>query len=58
MVTGKEVLVGPANERKKVKVKGIDRNGALVIRDENGPELSIICSDLSVSFPSLPDSCP
>ncbi len=53
MVIGKEVLVDSSNERKKAMVKGIDKNGALVIKDENGKESTIICGDLKVLFPSL-----
>jgi len=53
MVVGKEVLVDSSNERKKAMVKGIDKNGALVIKDENGKESTIICGDLTVLFPSL-----
>jgi BirA family biotin operon repressor/biotin-[acetyl-CoA-carboxylase] ligase len=54
MVIGKEVLIGSSNERKKARVKGIDKNGALVIKDENGKESSIICGDVKVLFPPLP----
>jgi len=54
MVVGKDVLVDFSNGRKKAKVKRIDRNGALVIKDENGREASILCGDLTVLFPSLP----
>ena len=53
MVIGKEVLIDSSNERKKARVKGIDKNGALVIKDENGKESSIICGDLEVIFPPL-----
>jgi len=53
MVIGKEVLVDSSNERKKAMVKRIDKNGALVIKDENGKESAIICGDLTVLFPSL-----
>jgi len=56
MVIGKEVLVGPAGTRKRALAKGIDRNGALIIRDENGAESSIICGDVTVLFPSLQGS--
>lgn len=54
MVIGKEVLIDPGKERKRARVTGIDKNGALVVEDENGRELSIICGDLTVLFPSLP----
>lgn len=54
MVIGKEVLINLSDERKKARVKGIDKNGALVIKEESGKESSIICGDLTVLFPSLP----
>ena len=54
MVIGKEVLVDSSNDRIKARVKRINKNGALVIKDENGKEASIVCGDLTVLFPSLP----
>jgi len=54
MVIGREVLVDSCNERKKARVKRIDRNGALIIKDEDGRETSVVCGDLTVLFPSLP----
>jgi len=54
MVIGREVLVDSSNERKKGTVKRIDKNGALVIRDEDGRERSIVCGDVTVLFPTLP----
>ena len=56
MVIGKEVLVDSSNERKKAMAKRIDKNGALVIEDENGKEATVVCGDLTVLFPSLPNS--
>ena len=53
MVIGKEVFIDLSHERKRAWVRGIDRNGALMIRDEKGKESSIICGDVAVSFPSL-----
>ena len=54
MVVGKEVLIGPAKEGKRATVTRIDKNGALVIRDKDGGESSVICGDVRVLFPSLP----
>lgn len=53
MVIGREAVVGSADETIKGKVKGIDKNGALVIEDETGRESSVVCGDVKVLFPSL-----
>ncbi len=53
MVIGREVIVDSLRVRKRAWVKRIDRNGALIIKEENGKESSIICGDLEVLFPSL-----
>lgn len=54
MVIGKDVLVDPKGEGKRAKATGIDRNGALLIEEENGTTSSVICGDVQVLFPSLP----
>jgi BirA family biotin operon repressor/biotin-[acetyl-CoA-carboxylase] ligase len=56
MVLGKEVLIGSAKEGKRATVTRIDKNGALVIRDKHGEESSVICGDIRVLFPSLPEN--
>lgn len=56
MVIGKEVFIDLSNERKRAWVKGVDRNGALMIMDKQGKESSIVCGDVAVSFPSLSSS--
>jgi BirA family biotin operon repressor/biotin-[acetyl-CoA-carboxylase] ligase len=58
MVVGKEVLIGSAKEGKRATVTKIDKNGALVIRDRDGGESSVICGDVRVLFPSLPGNTP
>lgn len=54
MVIGKEVLIDPEGEGKRAKVTGIDRNGALLVEEENGTASSVVCGDVQVLFPSLP----
>jgi BirA family biotin operon repressor/biotin-[acetyl-CoA-carboxylase] ligase len=54
MVIGKEVLIDPEGQGKRARVTGIDRNGALLIQEENGTTSSIVCGDVRVLFPSLP----
>jgi BirA family biotin operon repressor/biotin-[acetyl-CoA-carboxylase] ligase len=53
MVTGRDVLIDPEGERKKARVAGIDRNGALLIEEEGGKTSSVVCGDVQVLFPSL-----
>jgi BirA family biotin operon repressor/biotin-[acetyl-CoA-carboxylase] ligase len=54
MVIGRQVLIDPEGEKKKATVTGIDRNGALLIEEEDGRSASIVCGDVQVVFPSLP----
>jgi BirA family biotin operon repressor/biotin-[acetyl-CoA-carboxylase] ligase len=58
MVIGKEVVIGPEGQEKRARVTGIDRNGALLIEEENGTASSIVCGDVRVLFPSLPGNPP
>jgi BirA family biotin operon repressor/biotin-[acetyl-CoA-carboxylase] ligase len=58
MVIGKEVLIDPEGQGKRARVTGIDRNGALLIEEENGMASSIVCGDVRVLFPSLPGNPP
>lgn len=53
MVIGKEVLIDPEGEGKRAKATGIDRNGALLVQEENGTTSSVVCGDVQVLFPSL-----
>ena len=54
MVIGREVLIDPGGAGKRAKATGIDRNGALLIEEENGRTGSVVCGDVQVLFPSLP----
>jgi BirA family biotin operon repressor/biotin-[acetyl-CoA-carboxylase] ligase len=54
MVIGKEVLIDPEGEKKRAQVRGIDRNGALLVEETNGTARSVICGDVQVVFPTLP----
>jgi BirA family biotin operon repressor/biotin-[acetyl-CoA-carboxylase] ligase len=56
MVIGREVLIGPKGGKKRAKVTGIDKNGALLIEEEGGRASSIVCGDVTVVFPTLPGS--
>jgi BirA family biotin operon repressor/biotin-[acetyl-CoA-carboxylase] ligase len=58
MVIGKEVLIGPEGEGKRAMVKGIDRNGALLVEEEGGRASSIVCGDVVVMFPTLSGTRP
>jgi len=54
MVIGRDVLIDPQGEKKRATVTGIDRNGALLVEEEEGRASSIVCGDVQVLFPSLP----
>jgi len=56
LVIGRDVLIDPEGEKKRASVTGIDRNGALLIEEEDGRASSIVCGDVQVLFPSLPGS--
>jgi BirA family biotin operon repressor/biotin-[acetyl-CoA-carboxylase] ligase len=54
MVIGRDVLINPEGEKKRARVTGIDRNGALLVEEEGGRASAVVCGDVQVLFPSLP----
>jgi BirA family biotin operon repressor/biotin-[acetyl-CoA-carboxylase] ligase len=53
LVIGRDILIDPEGEKKRARVTGIDRNGALLVEEEDGKASSIVCGDVQVLFPSL-----